>query len=435
MPIRSDAAKYFNTLFFSHGEIPTGSVTEYYEEVSGGRVSITGSIYGPYTLPQKAEYYSRDGYGFKNLARDTKPANPNVQTMAGHALDALLNEKPDIDLKPFDNKGRAVGTVDAFIVVHAGTGGEMKGSKPERDIWSVKWNLKNERLVGKSNTKVYGFLTIPEDAKVGVSAHEIGHLVFGWPDLYDNSGATRGVGNWCVMSRGTWGFVPGTAEGTVPCHPSAWCKVEQGWVDLQASKGVMSISLADVKGTAVIKGLKPSVSSTNSTDNTGVVYKLWTNGDANSKEYFLIESRKKYGFDRSLPGEGLLSKFHHSSQLHVQFPSTIFKFHFSNTYAVWHIDDNVQENDFSKADHLKVTLLNADLKSTGLPVAHKSYKDGVGCPFPGSTNNQTFNATSLPNSHSHNNLDTFISVSGIKDDGSSGTMRMEISVQPPRAKL
>lgn len=142
-----------------------------------------------------------------------------------------------------------------------------------------------------------------------MSAHEIGHLVFGWPDLYDNSGATRGVGNWCVMSRGTWGFVPGAAEGTVPCHPSEWCKVEQGWVDLQASKGVRSISLADVKGTAVIKPLKPSVSSTNSTDNTGVVYKLWTNGDANSKECFLIESRKKYGFDRSLPGEGLLSKF------------------------------------------------------------------------------------------------------------------------------
>lgn len=64
-----------------------------------------------------------------------------------------------------------------------------------------------------------------------------------------------------------------------------------------------------MKGTAVIKALKPSVSSTNSTDNTGVVYKLWTNGDANSKEYFLIESRKKYVFDRSLPGEGLLSKF------------------------------------------------------------------------------------------------------------------------------
>lgn len=132
------------------------------------------------------------------------------------------------------------------------------------------------------------------------------------------------------MPRGTWGFVPGTAEGTVPCHPSAWCKVEQGWVNLQASKGVRSISLADVKGTAVIKALKPSVSSTNSTDNTGVVYKLWTNGDANSKEYFLIESRKKYGFDRSLPGEGPLSKFtalSSMSNLRRQFSSSTFATH------------------------------------------------------------------------------------------------------------
>ena len=26
------------------------------------------------------------------------------------------------------------------------------------------------------DVKVFGFLTIPEDAKIGVSAHEIGHL-------------------------------------------------------------------------------------------------------------------------------------------------------------------------------------------------------------------------------------------------------------------
>ncbi|KAK0621003.1 immune inhibitor A peptidase M6-domain-containing protein [Immersiella caudata] len=406
MAIRPDAAEYFNTLFFSHGKVKTGSVTEYYEEVSGGRVSITGSIFGPYILPETAEYYSRDGWGFRNAAKSTAPENPNTQTMAGHALDALLKDKPSIDLGPFDNNGRAQGTVDAFIVVHAGIGGEIDGSNPKRDIWSVKWDLKKQRTVGKSNTKVYGFLTIPEDAKVGVSAHEIGHLVFGWPDLYDNSQRTRGVGKWCLMSGGTWGSIQGTEEGTVPCHPSAWCKVQQGWVDLQASKGVKAVLLSDVKGAAVVKGIKASASS--KADNTGVVYRLWTNGDANSKEYFLIESRKRYGFDRSLPGEGLL---------------------------VWHIDDNVEENDFSKSDHLKVTLLNADFKSKGLPVSHKEYKDGEGCPFPGLTKNQTFNATSSPNSHSHSNLDTSVSVTNISDDSRNGVVRMDISVQPPRAKL
>jgi immune inhibitor A len=79
--------------------------------------------------------------------------------------------------------------VDAFVVVHAGRAAEetMNG----RDIWSVKWTLPMERSVdgeklfstNESNTltvstdvKIYGFLTVPEDAKCGVCAHEIGHL-------------------------------------------------------------------------------------------------------------------------------------------------------------------------------------------------------------------------------------------------------------------
>jgi immune inhibitor A len=73
--------------------------------------------------------------------------------------------------------------------VHAGRAAEetMNG----RHIWSVKWTLPMERSVdgekittfNESNTlmvcidvKIYGFLTVPEDAKCGVCAHEIGHL-------------------------------------------------------------------------------------------------------------------------------------------------------------------------------------------------------------------------------------------------------------------
>lgn len=311
--IRQDAAKYFNDLFFSKGKIKTGSVTEYYEEVSGGLVSITGKIFGPYDLPETAHYYARDGWGSRKLAADDDksldPNNPNVRTMAGHALDELLKNQPNIDLKEFDNKGRAKGTVDAFIVVHAGSGGEKDKSNPERDIWSVKWELKKQRVVGKSKTKVYGFLTIPEDATIGVAVHEIGHLVFGWPDLYDTNEISRGVGNWCVMSGGNWGYIKdtdneNTEEGTVPCHPSAWCKVQQGWVDVRVSKGTQSILLNDVKATKNGK-LFPTTDA----NNLGAVYRLWSNGDEKSKEYFIIESRMKYGFDASLPGEGLLSEY------------------------------------------------------------------------------------------------------------------------------
>jgi immune inhibitor A len=40
------------------------------------------------------------------------------------------------------------------------------------------------------------------------------------------------------------------------------------------------------------------------------IHRLWTNGNAFGNEYFLIENRQRTGFDESLPGSGLLSKYY-----------------------------------------------------------------------------------------------------------------------------
>ena len=67
---------------------------------------------------------------------------------------------------------------------------------------------------------------MPEDCKIGVCAHELGHLLFGWPDLYDIDNSSSGLGEWCLMAGGSWnGYL-----GDIPAHPSAWCKADQGWV-------------------------------------------------------------------------------------------------------------------------------------------------------------------------------------------------------------
>ena len=74
------------------------------------------------------------------------------------------------------------------------------------------------------STQIFAYLTIPEDAKIGVCAHELGHLLFGFPDLYDTDDSSEGVGNWCLMGGGSW-----NGNGDIPAHPSAWCKIQQGW--------------------------------------------------------------------------------------------------------------------------------------------------------------------------------------------------------------
>ena len=105
--------------------------------------------------------------------------------------------------------------------MHAGHGAEQTASKD--DIWSLEWTLPDASLLNEIS--VFAFLTILEDANIGVAAHELGHLVFGWPDLYDIDYSSEGVGKWCLMAGGAWG---GSPPGVKPCHLSAWCKVNQG---------------------------------------------------------------------------------------------------------------------------------------------------------------------------------------------------------------
>jgi len=127
-------------------------------------------VVGPLRLPQTMATYAHGAAG-------TGLALPNAQTMA---RDAVLAADPNVDFTPYDNDGN--GYVDAFIVIHAGAGGEVTGNS--NDIWSHKWVFNNGAL-NADGTKVFGYLTVPEDCKIGVCAHELGHLLFGWPDLYD----------------------------------------------------------------------------------------------------------------------------------------------------------------------------------------------------------------------------------------------------------
>ncbi len=103
-------------------------------------------------MPQTIAAYAGNDNGMQG-------ATPNARTMAN---DAVTLANPDVDFTPYDNDGN--GFVDAFIVVHAGRGAEQTGSTT--DIWSHKWVLPTERAV--DSTKIFAYLTIPEDAKLGV---------------------------------------------------------------------------------------------------------------------------------------------------------------------------------------------------------------------------------------------------------------------------
>lgn len=47
-------------LWFSKGKISTGSVMEYYSEVSNNAISITGEVIGPFALKEDMAYYANN---------------------------------------------------------------------------------------------------------------------------------------------------------------------------------------------------------------------------------------------------------------------------------------------------------------------------------------------------------------------------------------
>ncbi len=334
-------------------------MAEYYADVSGGLISIAGEVVGPYEMPQDLADYAGSENGVQS-------ATPNARTLADDALSAA---DADLDFGPYDNDGN--GYVDAFIVVHAGRGAEQTGAPG--DIWSHKWVLPRERTV--DGTKVFAYLTIPEDARIGVAAHEIGHLVFGWPDLYDTDQSSEGIGDWCLMAGGSWGL-----DGERPTHPSAWCKASQGWISVVAQSSNATVAIQDVK--------------------TGrTAYRLWTNGSGGN-EYFLVENRQATGYDASLPGGGLL---------------------------VWHIDDAVDHN--RDETHYMVALEQADGQSH---LEGGANRGDAGDAFPGSTGATSFTGTGTPNSTSYAGADTCVSITGIPAAADTMNVHLTVSCAPTK---
>ena len=355
--------QHFEQLFFSTSVLPNGSVKEYFDEVTHGLIQIEGQVVGPYQLPRPLSEYTHGESG-------TGQVLPNARTMA---RDAAVAADRDVDFAPYDNDGN--GFVDAFIVIHAGPGAEQTGSTG--DIWSHKWTLSGGEY-NAAGTRIYGYLTVPEDCRIGVCCHELGHLIFGWPDLYDDDYSSKGLGNWCLMAGGSW-----NGGGDIPAHPSAWCKAQQRWVSINTPTTNTNVNIADVK-------------------DGHTVYRLWKDGMP-SREYFLVENRQRRLYDRRLPASGLL---------------------------IYHIDETIGGN--GNENHPKVALMQAD----GARHLEQNLNRGdAGDPFPGSSNNTSFTATSNPNSKSYGRISTCVQVTNIGPSGPVMPARLSVKCRARRGTL
>jgi M6 family metalloprotease-like protein len=234
------------------GQTTYGSMHDYYFEQSYGQLKIEGKAF---------DYLKMD--------KNRMDYNTGERTaLLKEAMDKLLAREGKDALKDFDG---------VFFIYAGGRTNAARGSL----YWPHKSNFSHN---GKSWPY---FICMETDARSGgmanisVFCHEFGHIL-GLPDLYARPEAPgmEGVGIWCAMAN--------QAGQGRPQHFSAWCKEKLGW-----------IKPVTIDPTVPQKLLLGPIE-----DSPKECFKILLRPDAS--EYYLLENRKRKGFDTSLPEEGLL---------------------------------------------------------------------------------------------------------------------------------
>jgi len=274
---RTEFENLFNQVGYSVNHA-TGSVHDYYYDVSHGQFNLQVDIVGPITGTRNTAFYGDGSYS----------AN---QAFAEEAVDSASKY---IDFSDYDNDGD--GYIEGLHIIFAGVGEEAGGG--EDKIWSHKWNIFSNPVY--NNTVVNLYSCSPECAgsgnsmdagsvspitNIGVICHELGH-VFGAPDYYDtdyqeSGGQFPGLGQWDIMSSGSW-----NNSGKTPAHHNPYTKIYiYHWATCDTLTSTQQVHMEPV--------------ATNNHNFHRV--NTSTEGD-----FFLLENRQKIKWDNDLPGKGML---------------------------------------------------------------------------------------------------------------------------------
>ena len=134
----------------------------------------------------------------------------------------------DFPWKEYDVNGD--GIVDHLMIIHAGedqsAGG---GDQGDYSIWAHSSDVNapfGYVVDSDNNIKVMNYTVVPENADIGVIAHEFGHDI-GLPDLYDVTYMTgNSVSFWDLMASGSWN---GPLDGMEPAPINLWGRFVLGW--------------------------------------------------------------------------------------------------------------------------------------------------------------------------------------------------------------
>lgn len=272
-----------------------GSVSDYFYSQSYGTFELSFDICGPVRLKKEQSYYgSNDAYG-----NDEHPGE-----MVISALEAI---KDTTDFSAYDWDGD--NEVDQVYILYAGKG-EADGG-PSYVIWPHEYTLTEEAEIEPSvGPQIYNGITIDtyacsneidvngKIAGIGNICHEFSHCL-GYPDMYDTEYLNSGMGYWDLMDAGAY-----NGDSFCPPEYTSYERWVAGWkepIELKSDTAITDMKAISENGDCYIM----------------------RNDNCNT-EYYLLENRQFTGWDKELPGSGLLI-------LHVDYYEDVWKKNSVNT--------------------------------------------------------------------------------------------------------
>jgi len=281
-----------------------GSVKEYFSDVSAGRLTYTNVVTAYVRMTRPKSYYN-------NTSLD---CGTQGRLLIIDAL-AILKARSDYNstILPLFNSltTNGSGNVVAFNVFYAGDNGGVWSY----GLWPHSWRLASPLALGNGKTVyLYQITNVGTSLELGTFCHENGHMLCGFPDIYDYGyDSMGGAGVFSLMGRG--------GHGANPSQVDAYLKLAAGWTTVTEIS-----SASNLTGTL-------AAAPTSGYEN---IYRYRRPGVAT--EYFLLENRQKVDRDAGLPASGI---------------------------AVWHVDELGNRDNQSltpNSSHLnyELTLVQAD---------------------------------------------------------------------------
>ena len=252
------------------------SAEQYVSEMSGGNSQLMTTMVGDtWESPYSESHWGTDS----ETERDTGEDSGGARALAKEAIITTFSDSRWIqDISQWDLDGDYI--VDRLLILHSGQAQEEGG--PSTSIWSHFSSFYEPVTVGKYTFQHYTMASV--HGGLGVLVHEMLHQM-GAVDLYDvhSDAPTRnwhGLGDWDIMASGNW-----IGDGSSPTLPSSSTLELIGAID-----PIESSLISD--GKFYLEPLS----------NGGNPLKI----EIAPLEYIWVTLRSNTGFDRGLPGHGIL---------------------------------------------------------------------------------------------------------------------------------